>query len=148
VEKKRLAIIVAITGVIIFGYIQYASAQQIKVVITDSKLIQKTDEGSLYDLKLQFNNPSLLFLNAGETEFTIAADDETLGGGALEPFMLPALGNAITSGTFLKDHSANSDNPQVKITGVTKYQLLIASIDVPFTYYPTSDQTREFIHDN
>lgn len=147
-EKKRLAIIAAIAGVVVFGYIQYASAQQIKVLITDSELIQKTDQGSLYNLKLQFKNPSLLFLNAGETEFTIAADDETIGGGALEPFLLPALGDAITSGTFLKDHSTNSDNPQVKITGVTKYQLLIASIDVPFTYYPTSDQTRKFIDDN
>jgi hypothetical protein len=146
-DKKRLAIVLTIVGVIIFGYTQYASAQQINVVITDSKLIQKTEQGSLYDLKLQFNNPSLLFLTAGKTEFTIAADDDTLGGGALEPFMLPALGQVMTSGTFLKDHSANSENPQVKITGVTKYQLLFASIDVPFTYYPTSEQTSEFIHD-
>ena len=146
-DKKRLAVILATVGVIIFGYTQYASAQQINVVITDSKLIQKTDQGSLYDLKLQFNNPSLLFLTAGKTEFTIAADDDTLGGGALEPFILPALGKTMTSGTFLKDHSANSENPQVKITGVTKYQLLFASIDVPFTYYPTADQTSEFIHD-
>jgi hypothetical protein len=147
VDKKRIVIIAAIIGVVVFGYTQYASAHQIKVVITDSKLIQKTEEGSLYDLKLQFNNPSLLFLTAGKTEFTIAADDDALGGGALEPFILPALGKVTTSGTFLKDHSANSDNSQIKITGVTKYQLLFTSIDVPFTYYPTAEQTSEFIHD-
>jgi hypothetical protein len=88
-----------------------------------------------------------LFLTAGKTEFTIAADDDALGGGALEPFILPALGKVTTSGTFLKDHSANSDNSQIKITGVTKYQLLFTSIDVPFTYYPTAEQTSEFIHD-
>ena len=145
-ERKRIAIIAAIAGIIVFGYIQYASAQQIRVVITDSKLVEKTDQGSLYDLKLKFDNPSLLFLNAGKTQFTITADEQTLGGGALDPFLLPALGNAITSGTFLKDHNTDSDNPQVKITGVTKYELLVASIDVPFTYYPTADQTREFIH--
>jgi hypothetical protein len=62
--------------------------------------------------------------------------------------MLPALGKATTNGLWLKEHSTDSDNPQVKISGVTKYQLLFASLDVPFTYYPTADQTREFIHGN
>ncbi len=145
--KKAIIIAVAVVGVILFGYTQYASAHQINVIITDSELIQKTEQGSLYNLELEFNNPSLLILNAGKTEFTIDADNDSLGGGVLEPFMLPALGKATTSGTFLKDHSANSENPQVKIIGVTKYQLLFASIEVPFTYYPTEDQTSEFIHD-
>jgi hypothetical protein len=146
-KKKATIIAAAIIGVILFGFTQYASAHQITVVITDSELIQKTEQGSLYNLELEFSNPSLLFLNAGKTEFTIAADDDTLGGGELDPFLLPALGKATTSGTFLKDHSANSENPQVKIIGVTKYQLLFASIEIPFTYYPTESQTSKFIHD-
>jgi hypothetical protein len=145
--KKAIVIAAVIASVILFGYTQYASAHQINVAITDSKLIQKTERGSLYDLRLEFNNPSLLVLSAGKTEFTIIADDSTLGGGELNPFMLPALGKATTSGTFLKEYSSDSDNPKVKISGVTKYQLLFASLDVPFTYYPSADQTREFIHD-
>jgi len=36
----------------------------------------------------------------------------------------------------------------VKISGVTKYDLLVTSIDVPFVYYPTEEQAREFIHQN
>ena len=33
----------------------------------------------------------------------------------------------------------------VKISGITKYDLLITTIEVPFDYYPTDEQTRKFI---
>lgn len=145
--KKVAAVIIAIIGIAIFGYTQYASASQISATITNSELLEKSSGGSLYNLELQFSNPSLLLLTAGNTEFTISADDDRLGQGTLDPFMLPALGTTTTSGVWLKEHSATSENPQVKIYGVTKYQLFFTSIDVPFTYYPTQDQTREFIHD-
>lgn len=146
--KKALAVILAIIGVSIFGYTQYASASQISVSITNSKLIEKTDKGSLYNLELEFKNPSLLMLSAGKTDFTLSTEDKTLGAGTLDPFMLPALGKITTNGIFLKDQSTDSKNPQVKISGTTKYQLLFATLDVPFTYYPTQDQTREFIQDS
>lgn len=146
--KKALAVILAIIGVLIFGYTQYASASQISVSITNSKLIEKTDKGSLYNLELEFKNPSLLMLSAGKTDFTLSTEDKTLGAGTLDPFMLPALGKITTNGIFLKDQSTDSKNPQVKISGTTKYQLLFATLDVPFTYYPTQDQTREFIQDS
>ncbi len=145
--KKVAAVIIAIIGVVVFGYTQYASASQISATITNSELLEKSSSGTLYNLELQFNNPSLLVLTAGNTEFTISADDDKLGQGTLDPFMLPALGKTTTNGVWLKEHSASSENPQVKIHGVTKYQLFFTSIDVPFTYYPTQDQTREFIHD-
>lgn len=146
VGKKLLIAIIVVIGIAAFGYSQYAFASQINAKITDSKLIEKTDKGSLYNLQLEFNNPSLLMLNAGKTEFVILANDRTLGEGDLDPFMLPALGKATTSGMFLRDQSAE-ENSKVKITGITKYQLLFASIDVPFTYYPTHEQTRGFIQD-
>lgn len=146
--KKAIIIILAIIGITVFGYTQYASASQISVVITSSKLIEKTDKGSLYNLELEFKNPSLLMLNAGKTDFTLSTEDKTLGGGTLDPFILPAMGKITTNGIFLKDQKADSENPQVKISGTTKYQLLFATLDVPFTYYPTQDQTREFIQDS
>ena len=146
--KKAAAIILSIIGIAVFGYTQYASASQISVVITNSKLIEKTDKGSLYNLELEFKNPSLLVLNAGKTDFTLSTESKTLGGGTLDPFMLPALGKITTNGVFLKEQRADSDDPQVKISGTTKYQLLFATLDVPFTYYPTQDQTREFIQDS
>ena len=147
VKKAAVAVVIFIVGLIVFGYTQYASASQINAKITQSKLLEKSNKGSLYNLQLEFDNPSLLILNAGKTQFTIIADDQTLGGGELDLFVLPALGKATTSGTWIRDHQSDSENPEVKISGVTKYQLLFASIDVPFTYYPTYDQTREFIAD-
>lgn len=147
-NKKALAVILAIVGAAIFGYTQYASASQITVAITNSKLIERTDKGSLYNLDLEFKNPSLLMLNAGKTDFVISEEDKTLGGGKLDPFTLPAMGKATTSGMFLRDHDTDSKNPQVKISGTTKYQLLFATLDVPFTYYPSQDQTRGFIQDS
>lgn len=145
-KKLVIAVIVA-AGIIAFGYTQYAFASQINARITDSKLVERTDKGSLYNLQLEFSNPSLLILSAGKTEFSIAANEKTLGDGDLDPFMLPALGKASTSGMFLREQPAD-DNSKIKISGVTKYQLLFASIDVPFTYYPTYEQTRGFIQDN
>jgi hypothetical protein len=58
------------------------------------------------------------------------------------------MGKITTNGIFLKDQNMDSKNSQVKISGITKYQLLFATLDVPFTYYPTQDQTREFIQDS
>ena len=144
--KKAAAVIIVLVGIMIFGYTQYASATQINAKITQSKLLEKSDKGSLRSLDIEFNNPSLLVLTAGQTEFTILANDKTIGVGTLDPFTLPPLGKSTTSGTWLKDQTASEDS-QVKISGVTKYQLLFASIDVPFTYYPTHEQTSEFITD-
>jgi len=147
-SKKAVAVIVAIMGITLFGYIQYASASQISVTITSSKLIEKTDKGSLYNLEIEFKNPTLLMLNAGKTDFTLSTEGKTLGGGTLDPFTLPAMGKTTTNGIFLKDQNRDSKNSQVKISGITKYQLLFTTLDVPFTYYPTQDQTREFIQDS
>ena len=147
VKKAAAAIIVILLAIAIFAYTQYASASQITAKIVQSKILDKSDKGTTRSLELEFNNPSLLILTAGQTEFTIYANDKTIGSGTLDPFTLPALGNTKTSGTWLKDQPAEA-NSQVKISGVTKYQLLFASIDVPFTYYPTHEQTSEFIQDS
>jgi hypothetical protein len=46
-NKSRKAVIIAfVIGMSIFGYSQYASASQIGVIITESDLIEKTDQGS------------------------------------------------------------------------------------------------------
>ena len=98
---------------------------------------------------MEFKNPSLLILTAGETDFFVIADDKTVGEGKLEPFTLPALSNKSVRGTFQTESNLESENlPIVKITGTTKYDVLFSTIDVPFVYYPTEEQAREFIHQN
>jgi hypothetical protein len=141
-------IIVFVIGMGLFGYSQYASASQIGVIITQSHLLEENEKGSTYDVELEFSNPSLLVLTAGETEFFVIADEEMIGKGELESFVLPALGSSSVSGTFLKDTNVDSEASSVKISGVTKYNVIFTSVEVPFVFYPTEEQAREFIHPN
>ena len=147
-SKKVLIILVIVAG--LFGYSQYASASQIGVIIVDSTILSEDERGSTQNLQLEFDNPSLLTLTAGETEFVIYADEKRVGDGTLKAFVLPALDKALVDGTFQTDtkNQLENDIPVVKISGVTTYDVLFTSIDVPFVYYPTEDQARKFIHQN
>ena len=146
-SKKAGIVVLVLLGMSIFGYSQYASASQIEVSINQSELLNENEKGSNYNIELEFKNPSLLILTAGETEFFVISNDEIIGKGNLESFTLQPLDSSFVKGTFHTD--ANSDEAHsVKISGVTKYDLLITSLDVPFVYYPTEEQAREFIHQN
>jgi hypothetical protein len=147
-SKKALIIMIIMAG--LFGYSQYASASQIGVIIVDSTILSEDERGSTQNLQLEFDNPSLLTLTAGETEFVIYADEKRIGDGTLEAFVLPALDKALVDGTFQTDNKNKSGEnvPVVKISGVTTYDVFFTSIDVPFVYYPTENQARKFIHQN
>lgn len=145
---KGIIIILAI-GMSFFGYSQYVAVSQIGVIITQSHLLKESEMGSTYNIELEFNNPSLLVLTAGKTEFFVIANDEMIGRGELESFVLPALESRSVSGTFLRDSNVDSQEVStVKISGITKYNVIFTSIDVPFVFYPTEEQAREFIHPN
>ena len=147
-SSKKIGIIVLVLGIGVFGYSQYASASQIGVIITNSEILEENEKGTVYNVQLEFDNPSLLLLTAGETDFFVSVDDNTVGNGKLQPFVLPALSKTIVEGKFVSDHQTDPSDefPVVKISGVTKYDVIFSSIDVPFVYYPTEDQAREFIH--
>jgi len=146
-SKKAGIVVLVLLGMGVFGYSQYASASQIGVSISQSELLNEDEKGSNYNIELEFKNPSLLILTAGETEFFIISNDEIVGKGNLESFTLQPLDSSFVKGIFHTD--VNSDEAHsVKISGVTKYDLLVTSLDVPFVYYPTEEQAREFIHQN
>jgi len=147
-SKKCGLIVLFVLGMSIFGYSQYASASQIGVSITQSELLNENEKGSNYNIELQFENPSLLLLTAGETEFYIIANNEMVGEGQLEPFTLQPLDSSNVKGTFHTDSNVDEKSKSIKISGVTKYDVFFTSIDVPFVYYPTEEQAREFIHQN
>lgn len=147
-SKKRGLIVLFVLGMSIFGYSQYASASQIEVSITQSELLNENEKGLNYNIELQFENPSLLILTAGETEFFIIANNEIVGKGQLEPLTLQPLDSSYVKGTFHTDTNIDGESQSVKISGVTKYDVFFTSIEVPFVYYPTEEQTREFIHQN
>ena len=145
-SKKGGLIVLFLLGMSIFGYSQYASASQIGVSITHSELLNENENGSNYNIELRFENPSLLMLTAGETEFFVIVNDEMVGKGQLESFTLQPLDSNYVNGIFHTDSTVDEESKTVKITGVTKYDLLFTSIDIPFVYYPTEEQAREFIH--
>jgi len=148
-SSKKVILIALTIGLSLFGYSQYTSVTQISVIITDSELLEEGDGDSTYNLQLEFDNPSLLVLTAGETEFTITGNGQRIGDGTLEPFILPSMSKAAVIGTYMVDSERNSDEtPQVRISGITKYDVLFTSIDVPFVYYPTKEQASAFIHQN
>ena len=144
-SKKGGLIVLFVLGMSIFGYSQYASASQIGVSITQSELLNEDEKGANYNIELQFVNPSLLLLTAGQTEFFLISNDEIIGKGELESFILQPLDNSNVKGTF-HTNSNNDESSSVKISGIIKYEIFFTSIDVPFVYYPTEEQAREFIH--
>lgn len=144
-SAKKVMLFVFVIAIGIFGYSQFASASQIGVEIIQSDLVEENEKGSKHDVVLKFQNPSFLLLTAGETEFFVIKDDVIVGNGKLDPFILPSLGSSSVKGTFTTNSNSDSESPVVKITGITNYDVFLTSIDVPFVYYPTDEQAREFI---
>ncbi len=145
--SNKIGILILFTLVMsIFGYSQYASASQIEVNIIQSELVNEDEKGSNYNIQVQFENPSLLLLTTGETEFFLISNDRIVGKGQLEPFVLQPLNSSNVRGVFHTNSDANEKSNSVSISGVIKYDLYVTSIDVPFVYYPTEEQAREFIH--
>ena len=149
-EPSRKAGIIALVaiGVAIFGYAQYASASHISVNMAHNELLSTDGGGSDYYIELEFENPSLLVLTAGQTEFVIESDGRAVGQGVLEPFTLTPLDETIVSGTYHtpSGDGGSGDAATIRISGSTEYDVLFASIGIPFEYYPTDEQARDFIH--
>ena len=142
---QKRSIVLFVLGMAIFGYSQYASASQIEISITQSELLSEDEKGAKYNIELEFVNPSLLLLTAGETEFFVIINDKMIGKGQLESFTLQPLESSNVKGIFHTDYN-DDESKSVKITGIMKYDILFTTIDVPFVFYPTDEQAREFIH--
>ena len=151
-RNSKIALVCILAAVGIFGYVQYLSVSHLHISIVQSKVVERTSQGTLYNLQLQFNNPSLLMLNVGKTDFVLSANGENLGTGMLQPSVIPALGKIVSQTPFLADNAVldkygnNNNVPSLKLTGSSKYDLVFTSVNIPFTYYPTQNEAREFIH--
>lgn len=150
--KVVIITISIITVLSIFGYLQYASATQLHVSMKNSEIVERTDKGTLYRINLEFENPSFMILNIGKTDFVISAGGENLGAGILEPTIIPVKGKSIMETPFLADnmvldkYEQNQNSPSLRLDGTTTYNLLFTTLKIPFTYYPTQEEAREFIH--
>jgi len=155
VERRSKVIIIAVcvvAAVGIFAYSQYLSATHLSISILESKIIQRNDNNSLYNMTLQFQNPSLFPINVGQTDFVISINGENLGTGTLQALVIPPIGKIASQAPFTADstilhkYDKSSNVPNIKLTGTSKYGISIISVNVPFTYYPTEQEAREFIH--
>ena len=146
-SKKKKIIILFLLFVSILGYSQYQSASKISVNISENTIINENKNNLNYKIELEFKNPSLLTLPAGETKFFIFYDNEIIGKGNLESFTLYPISNSHVKGTFTTDQKSD-ESKSVKISAITKYDLFGISIEIPFDYYPTDEQTRKFIQQN
>ena len=142
--KKKSTIILFLLLVSILGYSQYESVSKISISISENAIMNENKNNSNYKIELEFRNPSLLTLPAGETEFFVFYDDEIVGEGHLESFTLYPISTSFVKGTFATN-SNSDESKSIKISGITKYDLLVTSINVPFDYYPNEEQTRKFI---
>ena len=142
--KKKSSVILFFLLVGIIGYSQIQLASEISINLYENEMINENEMETNYKIELEFKNPSLLTLPAGETEFFVSYDNQIVGKGNLESFTLNPLSSSFVQGTFTTETSSN-ESKSVKISGITKYDLLITSIDVPFDYYPSEEQTRKFI---
>jgi len=152
-RSKISIIIISIIAVLaIFGYLQYAAATQLHVSMKSSKIIERTDDGTLYTINLEFENSSFMILDVGRTDFIISAEEENLGAGILEPTIIPANGKSIVETPFLADnkildkYEQKENSPSLRLDGSIAYNLLFTTLKIPFTYYPTQEEAREFIH--
>ena len=139
-KKSTIILFLLLAGILVYS--QYQSASEISVSISENAIIN--EDNSNYKIELVFTNPSLLTLPAGETEFFVFYDDEVVGEGNLESFTLYPISSTYVAGTFTTD-SNSDESKSVKISGITKYDLWVTTINVPFDYYPTKEHTREFI---
>jgi len=147
VLKKKSTIVLFLLFVSILGYSQYQSASEISVNISENTIINEDKNNLNYKIELEFKNPSLLILPAGETEFFIFYNNKIIGKGNLESFTLYPISSSHVKGTFTTDQKSD-ELKSVKISAITKYNLLGISIEIPFDYYPTDEQTRKFIQQN
>jgi len=152
-KSKVTIIIVSILIILaIFGYLQYASAIQLHVSMKSSEIVERTNKGTLYRINLEFENSSFMILNIGKTDFIISVEGENLGAGILEPTIIPAKGKSIVETPFLADNTVldkyeqSENSPSLRLDGTTTYSLLFTTLKIPFTYYPTQEEAREFIH--
>ena len=139
-KKSTIILFLLLAGILVYS--QYQSASEISVSISENAIIN--EDNSNYKIELEFTNPSLLTLPAGETEFFVFYDDEVVGEGNLESFTLYPISSTYVTGTFTTD-SNSDESKSVKISGITKYDLWVTTINIPFDYYPTKEQTRKFI---
>jgi len=153
-RKKAAAIGIGIAGsfaVIIF--LQIDAANNLDILMQDSRLVSKEDNYSLYIVSMHLTNNRFMLLNAGEIDYTIKVNDEILGSGIIKPFYLGAYESKKVDSDFKADNYVQSkykgvlSKNEVRLTASSNYRLYMVSFEIPFSHNPTPEQIDKFMVD-
>jgi len=140
-SRRRVAIM-AVVALGALGGWQYVAATGISVSIEGSELLGSDERGSVYALTVAVENPTIIPIAVGKTDFVVVEGGSDVGSGTIEAFVMPAMGSATAGGEYLLEAGAGGGGDAARIVGVTSYDVLFVSISIPFEY----DTAIGFIH--
>jgi len=151
-RRRSIIIITVIAGMALLGFLQVEAARNLTVVLYDSKIIERNDVTTTYDVTLRFQNPSILVLTTGDTKYGITINGERIGEGKITTFTLGPLESKTVNSEFTADtklvekykHSVEQNNS--KLNGASTYRLYLFSVEVPFEHEPKPEQIKQFFN--
>lgn len=134
----------AVVAIGALGGWQYVAATGISVSIAGSELLGSDERGSTYALTVAVENPTIIPIAVGKTDFVVVEGSRDVGSGTIEAFVMPAMGSTTAGGEYLLEAGSGDGGggQGARIVGVTSYDVLFASISIPFEY----DTEIGFIH--
>ncbi len=151
-RRRSIIIITVIAGIALLGFLQVEAARNLTVVLYDSKITERNDVTTTYDVTLRFQNPSILVLNTGDTKYSITINGEKIGDGKITTFTLGPVESKNVNSKFIADtklvekykHSVEQNNS--KLSGTSTYRLYLFAVDVPFEHEPNREQIKQFFN--
>ncbi|MCY4252117.1 MAG: hypothetical protein OXU86_01280 [Thaumarchaeota archaeon] len=141
--SRRRVVLMAVIALGALGGWQYVAATGISVSIAGSELVGSDERGSTYALTVAVENPTIIPIAVGKTDFVVVEGSRDVGSGTIEAFVMPAMGSTVAGGEYLLEAgSGGTGSGGARIVGVTSYDVLFASISIPFEY----DTAVGFIH--
>ena len=150
--KRALIIIIVLSSIAILAFLQAEAARNLIVQMFDSKIVEKNDSKTTYDLTLTFKNPSILPLSVGDTNYSITVNGEKVGQGRIGTFMLgpfesKAVNSKFVAYTYLVERYKHSvDQDDSRLQGISTYRLYLLALDIPFEHKPKPEQIRQFFN--
>lgn len=151
---KEIAAIAAacIAGTSLFlAYFSVEAAKNMDVSLYDSTIVSKDEQHTRYDTKLEFSNTSFVPLAVGSTDYTITVENNELGKGKIQPFILMPYTTTLVRSEFVADnevlnkYGGEIPHEQTLLTGSSNYDLYLTTFTVPIDHQPTQEQVQKFV---
>lgn len=147
--KKTLSIVIpVVASIVIISYLQFASATDTGMSLYNVELLNDDKYQSKFKIIVEFENKSILNLNAGYSKLIITSNDEIIGEGILDPINLGPVKTSFVNGTFYVDkYNLMQKNEDLNISGTIKFDLGMMELNYPFEY-PVTNNQKEIIYNS